>query len=178
MTGIPSRIDVASLAVATAPVANATFTDPNQTAIYNGFDVAVNARLPGGLRIFGGTTTERTLANTCDLGVTTPTTCSTATRSNLGNGYSIPWKTQFKLSWSYPLPFLGIVWNGTYQALPGYTEGASTLSVTKNTTYTTCPGTSAAAGCVRRGEDRSEPHFVQLQCPARSGQYDADAAHE
>src|SRR5206468_2418159 len=70
--------------------------------------------------------------------------------ANLGSGYSIPWKTQIKLAVTYPLPWFGLSVNGSYQGLPGYTIAATTLGssgVLKSSTYVTCPGTSAAAGC-------------------------------
>jgi hypothetical protein len=69
----------------------------------------------------------------------------------LGDGFSIPWKTQVKLSGTYPIPFWGLALNGSYQGLPGYNEGTfgqSTYTITKTSTYVTCPGNSASQGCV------------------------------
>jgi hypothetical protein len=100
--------DYASLAAATKPVGNLTFNDNLQTSVYNGFDVSINARLPGGLRLFGGTTTERTIANTCDLGAYNPSNLLYCDQSVVG----IPWNTQVKLSGTYPLPLWG-AWSST-----------------------------------------------------------------
>ncbi len=143
-----TEYDYASLAVAQKAVANQTFTDSTQTTLYQGVDISLNARLPGGLRLFGGTTTERTISNTCDLGAYNPNLLLYCDQANLGNNQSIPWKTQVKLSGTYPLPWWGLILNGTYQGLPGYTEAASTYTISKASTYVTCPGNSAAAGCV------------------------------
>ena len=145
--------DVASTAVASAVVTNTTYTDTDQTSSYKGLDVGFNARLPKGARLFGGFTTERTVANSCDLSVYNPNNINYCDTSNLTlynqpGQASLPWKTQIKLSGSYPLPWGGVVISGSFQGLPGYTEGNTTYSVSKSTVYTTCPGNSAAAGCV------------------------------
>ena len=144
--------DYSSLIAANKPVTNLTFTDSQQTSVYKGIDVALNARLPHGFRLIAGTTTERTLANSCDLGQYNPNLLLYCDQSNLGNGFSIPWKTQVKISGTYPLPWAGLIVNGTYQGLPGYTEAATTYSVNKNTVYTVCPAASVAAGCVVGGK--------------------------
>ena len=34
--------------------------------------------------------------------------------------YGIPWRTQFKLAGTYPLPWWGLQFSGALQALPGY----------------------------------------------------------
>jgi hypothetical protein len=122
-------------------------TDPNRTSVYNGFDLNFSARLPGGARIFGGTTTERTLSNTCSTAVNNPNNLNYCDQSKSG----IPWRTQFKLSASYPLPWYGIQVSGVYQALPGYVLSSATgatYTVTGMTRYTVCPGNSPAQGCV------------------------------
>ena len=143
--------DFSTKALQTAAAFNSTSTDTALTSVYNGFDVGFNARLPRGGRIFGGTTTERTLTNNCDQGVDNPNNILYCDAGNLENGFTTPWKTQVKLAGSYPLPFLGIVANFSYQGLPGYTLTRSTYSINKATTYTTCPGNSVAAGCVVGG---------------------------
>ena len=134
--------DLASNAVAVAAPNNQVFTDSAQKSVYNGFDVGFNARVGKGARLFGGTTTERTLTNTCDLGVYNPNNLLYCDQSQVG----IPWRTQIKLSGTLPL-FWGLTLSGAYQGLPGYLETNTTYSITRNTTYTVCPGSSAAAGC-------------------------------
>jgi hypothetical protein len=140
--------DFASQAVLNQTASNFTYTNANLTQTYNGFDVGLNARLPRGGRLFGGTTTERTLANNCDLGIDNPNNLLYCNLGSLEYGYTIPWKTQVKLSVSYPLPWFGIVANAGYQGLPGYTLARTTYTITNKSVYTTCPGNSVAAGCV------------------------------
>ena len=147
--------------------------DPNLTQSYDAFEFNFSARLPGGARLFGGTATDRTIANTCAAAVTNPNFLITiggvsyCDQTNSG----IPWRTQFKLAGTYPLPWLGIVVSGSYQGLPGYLLGTqaltaggagapnftnisglgSSLTVTSSTRYAVCPGNSASQGCVVGG---------------------------
>jgi hypothetical protein len=142
--------DQASAAINSLGAVNFVTTDPDQKSVYNGFDISVNARLPRGGRIFGGTTTERTLSNNCDTAIASPSSLLYCDTANLGGGYTIPWKTQIKLAGTYPLPWYGLILNGSYSGLPGYTLGATTFgasNLTRGLTYVTCPGTSASAGC-------------------------------
>jgi len=125
--------------------------DPNRTSVYNGVDVGFNARLPRGGRIFGGATRERTMSNSCSSAVDNPNSLLYCDPDNLGEGFEIPWKTQYKLAVTYPLPWFGLQVNGSYQGLPGYTEAQTLMTVGKTTKYVTCPGTSAANGCVVGG---------------------------
>jgi hypothetical protein len=145
-------------------VQNVDSTDPNLKASYNGFEFNFNARLPHGGRLFGGSSTDRSIANSCSAAATNPNILLFCDQSQSG----IPWRTQFKLAGVYPLPFWGIQLSGSFQALPGYVLGSSALSqagtggpllttpngagtvytVTQATTYTACPGDSASAGCV------------------------------
>jgi hypothetical protein len=140
--------DTISSTVGSAAAQNFVTTDSRQTSVYNGFDLGVNARLPRGGRIFGGTTTERTISKDCNTAIDGPGGLLYCDRGNLGSGYTIPWKTQIKVSGTYPLPWLGLIVNGSYQGLPGYNIGATSYSITKGSTkYTTCPGNSASQGC-------------------------------
>jgi len=143
--------DFATKTISTAASSNFTYTNESLSTVYNGVDVGFNARLPRGGRLFGGTTTERTLNNTCSNAVDNPNTLLYCDTGNLPQGYSIPWKTQVKLAGTYPLPWYWLVANGSYQGLPGYTLGRTTYTVTATTKYATCPGNSAAAGCVVGG---------------------------
>jgi hypothetical protein len=150
LDGTPITVyDVANAALAKQAVNNVVFTTKHQTSVYNGFDVGFNWRLPGGARIFGGTTTERTLNNSCELGAYNPQNLVFCDQSNLGGGYSIPWKTQVKLAGTVPLPWYGLILNGSFQGLPGYTAGNGDIyQITASSKYVTCPGNSAAQGCV------------------------------
>jgi hypothetical protein len=79
----------------------------------------------------------------------------------------MPWRTQFKLAGTYPLPWFGVIVSGSYQALPGYLLGtqaltaggagapnfttmsglASSWTVTPSTRHAVCPGDAASKGC-------------------------------
>src|SRR5215468_401994 len=93
------------------------------TRVYKGVDVSVGWRLPGGGTLTGGTSTGRTLTNTCD--VEDPNN----QRFCDYNQYSFPLQTLFKLSGTYPLAF-GIRLSGTFQHTPG-SERTITYQVTR-----------------------------------------------
>jgi hypothetical protein len=144
-------------------VANIDSNDPNVRAHYNAFEFNFNARLRHGITFFGGTSTDRWISNMCSAASTNPNFLLYCDQTRSG----IPWRTQFKVSGTYPLPKWGIQVSGALQALPGYIlgtqalaqggtgspstlpNGASTIyTVTPTTIYNACPGTSAQNGCV------------------------------
>jgi hypothetical protein len=147
---------------ATRAVKNVDGNDPNLTQRYDGFEVNVTARLPHGGRIFGGTATDRAIANTCSSAATNPNLLNYCDQTQSG----IPWLTQAKVVATYEVPF-GIRVSGALQTLPGYLLGTralqaggsgnpnltdvsglgSIITVTPTTTYKVCPGNAAAAGC-------------------------------
>ena len=139
----------------------------DRTMKYNGFEFNYNARLPHGITVFGGATTERMLTNTCDE-QSNPNLLLYCDQSDSG----IPFRTQFKLAGTVPLKY-GIVASLAFQSLPGYLYGTasqyaltgvsgpsgittnnppngagSVLLVTRTSTYSSCPGNSASQGCV------------------------------
>ncbi len=161
--------DTVSTAVAGA-VQNVDTNDSNVKQSYNAFEFNFNARLPHGARLFGGTATDRTIANTCAAAATNPNFLVTIGGTNYCDqtNSGIPWRTQFKLAGTFPLPWYGITAAASFQALPGYILGTSALTaggagapnftsysgvatswtVTGTTNYTVCPGNSASQGCV------------------------------
>ena len=161
--------DTVSTAVAQA-VQNVDSNDSNVKQSYNAFEFNFQARLPHGARLFGGTATDRTIANTCAGAASNPNFLLTIGGVNYCDqtNSGIPWRTQFKLAGTYPLPWWGITTAASFQALPGYILGSSALSaggagapvfttysglgstytVTATTKYTVCPGNSASQGCV------------------------------
>jgi hypothetical protein len=78
---------------------------------YNGVDLVVNARLPRGVILQGGTNTGRLETNTCVV-VNTP-------QDLLYCDIRPPFQTQGKLLAIYPLPWWGLQTSATYQTLPG-----------------------------------------------------------
>jgi hypothetical protein len=148
--------------------------DSNLTQVYNAFEFNFNARLPRGARLFGGTATDRAVANTCAAAATNPYFLVTIGGTNYcdQSRSGIPWRTQVKLAGTYPLPWWGVIVSGSYQGLPGYfiNGGLATRALTAGgagapnftrisglgsywpvsatTRYTVCPGNSASQGCV------------------------------
>ena len=82
------------------------------TRVYKGVDVSVSWRLPRGATLTGGTSTGRTLTNTCD--VEDPNN----QRYCDYNQYDVPLQTLFKLSGTYPLVY-GVRLSATFQHTPG-----------------------------------------------------------
>jgi hypothetical protein len=112
-----------------------TFVDKlggKQTEVFNGVDIAVNARIRSDLSLTGGVATGNTHFNACDSFVDTPDTgfglaSSTAlpsTASAVGTSfaycdYSTSWLTQAKLNGSYTIPWQDIQLGAVLQNLPG-----------------------------------------------------------
>jgi hypothetical protein len=145
-------------------VSNVDEDAPDRTMTYNGFEYNFNARLSHGLTLFGGGMTERILANVCDE-ASDPNRLLYCDQSQSG----IPFRTQFKIAGSVPLP-AGFSVGVSFQSLPGYVfgttaqyaltgvsgpsgittnnppNGAGTVwQITRNTTY------SASMPCVAKG---------------------------
>src|SRR5437870_9396933 len=142
-------------------------TDLSQS--YNAFEFNFNARLPHGARIFGGSATDRAVAYSCSAAATNPNFLVTIGGVNYCDqtNSGIPWRTQFKLAGTFPLPWYGVQFAASFQALPGYILGTSALTaggagapnftsysgvasswtVTPATRYVVCPGSSASQGC-------------------------------
>lgn len=105
---------------------NAPDDQDQRTLYYNGIEYAFNMRLPGGGTVFGGATTERSIRVACDLGGTgtfpsngftgqdDPNTLRFCDQRSLG----LPWRTQLKLSGTYPL-WRGIKVSGVVQSYAG-----------------------------------------------------------
>jgi hypothetical protein len=87
------------------------------TRVYNGFEMSVNARLPRGGFAFGGVTTQRTTTNNCDVATSNP--------NNLRFCNQVPpFQTLYKISAGYTLPF-DVQLTGSLQATPGLSYQAT-----------------------------------------------------
>jgi hypothetical protein len=150
-------------------VQNVDTNDSRVKQSYNAFEFNFNARLPHGARLFGGSATDRTVANTCAGAATNPNFLVTIGGVNYCDqaNSGMPWRTQFKLAGTFPLPWYGLQFAASFQALPGYLLGTQALTaggagapnftsysgvgssytVTPTTRYTVCPGNSASQGC-------------------------------
>ncbi len=100
-------------------VANIDSTSKDMKRNYNGVDINFNARLPRGVRAFGGFNIERTINNVCVAAQSNPNLSLYCDQSQSG----IPWQKQFKSTVVYPLPWYGIQLSGAWQSLNGYLVG-------------------------------------------------------
>ena len=109
---------------------NVDTNDSNVKQSYNAFEFNFQARLPHGARLFGGSATDRTIANTCSGAASNPNFLVTIGGVNYCDqtNSGIPWRTQFKLAGTFPLPWWGITTAASFQALPGYILGTSALT--------------------------------------------------
>ncbi|PYQ75053.1 MAG: hypothetical protein DMG04_08440 [Acidobacteria bacterium] len=122
-------------------IKNVIFTDDTQKEWYNGYEASFNARLPRGAMLFGGMTSERMLWTLCNED-SNPNNLLYCDARNSG----VPYRTQLKLSGSYPLPY-GIQISGSFQSIPGYlltAPGFSPAYVIPSATN--LPSVSAPAG--------------------------------
>lgn len=102
-------------------VTNVDSTDPDLKRKCDGIELNFNARLPRGARLFGGTSSEKTITNVCSAAANDPNISIFCDGSKNG----IPWQTSFKLAGTYPLPWYGISFSGSLQALAGNVLGAT-----------------------------------------------------
>jgi hypothetical protein len=90
---------------------------------YNSLEINFNARLPRGARIFGGTSTERTITNSCSAAKNDPNLLTYCDQSQ----NNIPFLTTLKLAGTYPLPWYGITLSASFQGLAGNMLGSDAL---------------------------------------------------
>jgi hypothetical protein len=113
----------------------------NNYRVYNGIEGSFVARLRGGVQTFGGILLARQLSNLCDS--TDGTGTITFAQSSDPNytlycdqtQYDIPFRAQYKLGGTYPLPY-GFNLSGTFQSYPGtrnYGSGATSFDYIQQT---------------------------------------------
>jgi hypothetical protein len=78
---------------------------------YNGFEFNVNARMPGGLQLMGGTITDRRVTENCY-------TIDSPQREHAFCRDARPYQTSMKLAGTWPAPY-GVQVSGSIQAIPG-----------------------------------------------------------
>ena len=101
-------------------------TSPNNSAAFHSFDVGINMRLANGAFLQGGTATGRMWSSTCDGPDPNSYTGNFPIVGILMGGlrycdqrqFDIPWKTHFKLSGAYPLPY-GLRASAVFQSTAG-----------------------------------------------------------
>jgi len=102
-------------------VANVDSTNKDMKRDYNGVDINFNARMPRGVRAFGGFNLERTINNTCVAAQSDPNRSLYCDQSESG----VPWQKQFKATVVYPWPVWGISTSVAFQSLNGYLTGSA-----------------------------------------------------
>ncbi|PYR47468.1 MAG: hypothetical protein DMF89_18865 [Acidobacteria bacterium] len=107
----------------------------NQSEVYNGVDLTVNARLKG-LFVSGGMNTGRTETNVCDIVTRYPQVIGTVSGTNYtfprdsafcDNVFSWAAQTQVKFGAIYNLPF-DMQTSATVQHYPGVTQNATVVA--------------------------------------------------
>jgi hypothetical protein len=93
-----------------------------QSRVYTGIELNLNARLPGGTQITGGTITQRIAADECNTAGMWTTATASRTVDNPTKVFckrTPPFITTLKLMGTYPLPVWGVQFSGAWQSLPG-----------------------------------------------------------
>ena len=99
-----------------------TNAGPERQEKYQGFEVAMEARLRGGATVLASSTTQRALTNTCDV-ADDPNNLRFCDRFNLSSPYEgVPFRSDFKLAGSYTVPY-GILLSAKFTSVPGRTSG-------------------------------------------------------
>ncbi|MFN7916408.1 MAG: TonB-dependent receptor [Vicinamibacterales bacterium] len=117
-----------------------TTASADRKQLFTGYEFTMNSRLPGGATIFGGTSIDRNLTVQCDE-PDNPNLDLFCDQRETG----IPYRAQFKMAGSYPLPWFGILLGGTFQSYPGAVIGTTTAA--SGTTWLITPTTRYAANC-------------------------------
>jgi hypothetical protein len=137
--------------------------------VYNGFEVSVQTRLPGGGNFLASSVTQRALSNECDsMGsrfgdaareAENPNNLRFCDRFNLPDQYgAVPFRSDLKLAGSYPIVW-GIQVSGKFSSMPGRTAADQvridellpiTWNIARTTRYTAeqCAGRPCTAGAL------------------------------
>jgi hypothetical protein len=144
-------------AAASAPTLNLDTFDPNRKRIYNAYSMEFRARPGRGASLFGGFTFERQL----DVNCTSPDNPN-GLRFCDDRENGIPFRRQFKLAGSYPLPY-GVTISASYQNVQGSTS-AMNMAITRNSTRypTNCPAPCPAGAIILPAAFQPATLTVQL----------------
>jgi hypothetical protein len=116
---------------------------------FNGVDVGFSARLAGGLRVSGGTSTGRSRIKQCfvidDPGTYINPTTGFSTWTQQWCDRKPPFLTQFKSTIVYPLPWWGVQMSAIYLDVPG-PDLSTTSYVATNAEIAPSLGRNLAAG--------------------------------
>ena len=99
-----------------------TNAGPDRSQSYNGYELALDARLPGGGKIITSSTIQRTITATCDQR-DDPNNLRFCDRGNIPGPYNgVALKSDFKVSGNYPLP-ARMMLSAKFTSYPGRPEG-------------------------------------------------------
>ena len=118
-----------------------TNASDDRKQIFTGYELAVNARIRGGLIMFGGVALQKTVLVTCD-----QPDDPNLLRFCDQRDSDIPFGTDYKLNVSYPLPLWGLSVSGVFQSYQGQPAETNWL-ITRTTRY----AADCAAPCTPNG---------------------------
>jgi hypothetical protein len=135
---------------------NITFVDPDQKDIFNSYGAEFRARIGKGATLFGGMTWSRERTTSGGSGTPATVNCTVGRLQdpnqlrfcdefNLEDGSKTPYTKDFRLNGSYPLPWYGLMFSGTYQNNDGGSV-AQTYTISNSTKYPDGSNTFLAAG--------------------------------
>ncbi|OFW29421.1 MAG: hypothetical protein A3H97_17240 [Acidobacteria bacterium RIFCSPLOWO2_02_FULL_65_29] len=143
LTGEPVTIYGRTAAAQAAATRNLDTYDPNRLRIYDAYGFQFRARPGAGAQLFGGFGFERQQDVTCTAPDNPNTLRFCDDREN-----GLPFRRQFKLAGSYPLPY-GITLSGSWLNVQGSTSTRN-LAITRNSTRypANCPAPCPAGAII------------------------------
>ncbi len=173
-----AQVDILDTNAASNLPAGHPYKDLGRSEIYTAYEVNFNSRFPGGARLFGGLTMERTNSVACN-SLDDPNTfrfCNQSGGPDAESGVDlhIPFRPMLKLSGTYPLPY-GVNVSGSLQSFPGDADPVNWV-VSPSTKYPTadvmalagapdCVGCEALAGQTVLPQLKQSSVTLQLAAP-------------
>ncbi len=156
LSGEPITVYGRTASAQALPTLNLDTVDPDRTRLYNAYSMEFKAR-PGRANLFGGFTFERQLDVTCTAS-DNPNTIRFCDDSR----NDVPFRRQFKLAGSYPLPW-GVTASASFQNVQGSTSSQN-VAITRNSTRypSNCPSPCPAGAIILPATFQPSTLTVQL----------------
>jgi hypothetical protein len=140
------------------PTNNLDTYDPNAKRIYNAYNLEFRARPGAGAQVFGGFSLERQQDVTCTAPDNPNTLRFCDDREN-----GLPFRKQFKVAGSYPLPWAAIQLSGSFQSVQG-SASSRNVAITRNSTRypSTCPAPCPAGEVILPSTFNPATYTLQL----------------
>jgi Carboxypeptidase regulatory-like domain len=167
LTGEPITVYGRTAAAANAPTLNLDTFDPNRKRIYDAYGMDFRARPGRGANLFGGFGFERQLDVNCTAPDNPNSVYVSSTQrddfrfcDDRKNG--IPFRRQFKLAGSFPLPG-SVMLSASYQNVQGSTSSQN-MAITRNSTRypASCPAPCPAGAIILPASFQPSTLTVQL----------------